>query len=76
MFGAHVAVVKIARGCHAELQHLLGARSVGKVGRCSTRCDTSKHILLDEARNLIEVNVEAQEHVCANPFSFANERQQ
>ena len=76
VLGAHVGVVELAGFGHRELEHLLGARRIGKVGPGPMRGLALLDRLLDLLLDLFEVDVQVGEHGRRDALALADEAEQ
>ena len=76
MLRADVGVVELARLGHGQLEHLLGARGVRKIGAGRRSRLPLLHGLLDLLLDLFEIHVEVLEDGGRDSFAFANEAEQ
>ena len=76
VFGADVAVVQFARLAHGELEHLLRARRVGKIGTGRLTGFPLLHRLLDLLLDVVEFDAEVLQHRCCNAFTLADQAEQ
>ena len=75
MLRADVAVVQFAGLGHGELQHLLGSRRVGQLTHRRPGL-TLAHLLFGALLNLVQIDVQVQQHGRRDAFSLTDQPQQ
>ena len=76
MLGAHVGVIELPRLAHRQLEHLLGARCIGKVGTGRRRRFALLDRLLDLLLNLFQIDVEIGQHRRGDTLALADQTEQ
>ena len=76
VLGADVAVVELARLAHGELEDLLRARRIGKIGAGRLRRFPLLDGLLDLLLNLVEIDAQVLENRRGDALTLADEAEQ
>ena len=76
MLRADVAVIQLARLAHGELEHLLGARGIGKIGPGRLAGFPLLDRLFDLLLNLVELDAEILQNGRGDALTLADQAEQ
>src|SRR6185437_15418725 len=76
VLGPDVAVAQVTGFAHGQLEHLLGARCIGKIGAGRGCGLTLLYRLLDFLLNLVEVDTEVLKDGGSDSLTFTDEAEQ